>query len=235
MSPALFLLDLDGLLVRTEELHCAAYREMCARRGERLDWSFERYCLAAHYGPEHLRQELAVALPGLFADGTSWDLLHREKRDLYAALLARTEVELQPGVAELLHKVRERGASAVVVTNSPRAACATLAARLPPLAAVDGWVCREDYERPKPAPDAYRTALARWGVAAAAAVGLEDTPRGVEALVAAGVSARLVSAVAYPADSQAMRTVRRYPSLPALLAAELAGAPLDAVADGGIR
>ncbi len=44
----LFLFDFDGLLVDTEGLHYAAYVNIMAARGYRLDWSFAEYSQMAH-------------------------------------------------------------------------------------------------------------------------------------------------------------------------------------------
>jgi beta-phosphoglucomutase len=193
-----FLFDLDGVLVRSEELHHLAYTRMAAARGERLDWSFERYSLAAHYGPERLHGELRRELPGLFAGGTSWETIYEEKSKLYLELLASEQVPMQPGAAALLQRLRERGATHAVVTNSTRDQVALLRRQHPVLEAVPVWLTREDYAAAKPAPDAYREALRRLQRAPADCLGFEDTPRGLLALVAAGVPAVLVNSIQYP-------------------------------------
>jgi HAD superfamily hydrolase (TIGR01509 family) len=221
--PTAYLFDLDGVLVRTEELHFAAYREVAAATGRDLPWSFERYCLAAHYGTERLRGELAAALPGLLPDVAAWDALYAAKSRAYLELLARAPIELLPGAAAALERLTAAGTACAVVTNSTREQTARVRRRQPVLDSVPVWVTREDYAAAKPAPDGYRVALARLGVAPAAALGFEDTPRGVQALVAAGVDAVLVTHIPYPDLGVEPRLV--VPSLAALPEELLPAAP----------
>jgi HAD superfamily hydrolase (TIGR01509 family) len=215
-----FLFDLDGVLVRSEELHHEAYREACARHGRALDWTFARYCVAAHYGPERLQEELRVALPGLL-EGVGWSALYAEKSRLYLELLAGGGATLQPGAATTLERLATTDAKRAVVTNSTREQTALLRAQHPALASVREWVTREDYAAAKPAPDSYALALHRLGAAAADAVGLEDTPRGLQALAAAGVTAVLVTRIDYP-DLGPVAPALRVPDLAALPAGWLA-------------
>ncbi|HEV8631461.1 MAG TPA: HAD family phosphatase [Thermoanaerobaculia bacterium] len=210
-----FLFDLDGVLVRSEELHHEAYRRACAARGFVLPWSFERYCLAAHYGPEHLQEELRRELPDLLAGERGWDLLYGEKSRRYLELLAGEDVPLQPGAAAALQRLAAAAAPHAVVTNSTRQQTALLRRRHAALDAVPLWVTREDYAEAKPAPDAYRAALQLLGAPPTQAVGFEDTPRGLQALAAAGVPAVLVSGIPYP-DLGEVAPLLRVPNLAAL-------------------
>jgi HAD superfamily hydrolase (TIGR01509 family) len=197
-APATYLFDLDGVLVRTEELHFAAYRAVAVESGRELPWSFERYCVAAHYGPERLRRELAAALPGLLPDEAAWRALYGRKSRLYLELLGSSPIELLPGAAETLERLAAAGVQRAVVTNSTRAQTAVVRRAQPVLESAPLWVTREDYEAAKPAPDCYRVALARLGAVPETALGFEDTPRGVEALAAAGIPAVMVTRIRYP-------------------------------------
>jgi HAD superfamily hydrolase (TIGR01509 family) len=193
-----YLFDLDGVLVRSEEIHHLAYQQLCAAHGERLDWSFERYCLGAHYGPERLQLELRGAVPGLFEKQPSWEALYREKSRLYLELLDREEVPMQPGAAAILERLRAAGAPHAIVTNSTREQTASLRRRHSALDRVPLWITREAYADPKPAPDAYLEATRHLDRRPEECLGFEDTPRGLQALVAAGVPAVLVTTVRYP-------------------------------------
>jgi HAD superfamily hydrolase (TIGR01509 family) len=215
MDARYFLFDLDGVLVRSEELHHEAYRRSCAAHGHVLPWSFERYCLAAHYGPEHLQREISRELPTLFAGEGSWERLYAEKSRIYLELLAGEDVPLQPGAAEALQRLTAAGAPHAVVTNSTRQQTALLRRRHAVLDAVPLWVTRENYAAAKPAPDAYRVALQHLDAPAARALGFEDTPRGLQALAAAGVPAVLVSAIPYP-DLGGVAPALRVPTLAAV-------------------
>jgi beta-phosphoglucomutase len=198
-KPAAWLFDLDGVLVRTEELHCEAYRSACAARGLDLPWDFPRYCVAAHYGPERLQEELRRELPGLFSTDFGWEALYRDKSRRYLALLEAGDVELQPGTAAVLERLAAAGAPRAVATNSTREQTLLLRRRLPVLATVEHWVTREDYSGGKPAPDAYLEALRRLAnPPPERCVGFEDTPRGLQALAGAGIPPVLVTRTVYP-------------------------------------
>ena len=219
--PAAFLFDLDGVLVRTVVLHGAASRAACAARGLDLPWDFPRYCVAAHYGPARLQEELRRELPALFADGLTWEAFYRDKSRRYLELLAGGEVELQPGSAAVLEHLAAAGTPRAIATNSTREQTLLLRDRLPVLGTVEHWVTREDYAGGKPAPDAYREALRRLGdPAPAACLGFEDTPRGLQALAGAGVPEVLVTTITYP-DLGGVVPRLAIPSLAALPAALL--------------
>jgi len=76
----LFLFDLDGLLVNTEELHYSAYKQMLERRGFSLSWDFRRYCHTAHYYSDKIASELYELFPELYSQESSWDTLYGEKK-----------------------------------------------------------------------------------------------------------------------------------------------------------
>jgi HAD superfamily hydrolase (TIGR01509 family) len=59
-------------------------------------------------------------------------------------------------------------------------------------------VVRGDYERPKPAPDAYLAGLAKLGLPAWAVLAVEDSPRGIRAAQAAGIRAVAIGNPAFP-------------------------------------
>src|SRR5262245_11320663 len=93
----LFLFDLDGLLVNTEELHYLAYQRMCARHGVKLDWSFEKYCQNAHYHSDAVKEAFEIEFPQLFAKH-DWKALYQEKKEEIIALFKEGAVQTMPGV-----------------------------------------------------------------------------------------------------------------------------------------
>ena len=59
----LFLFDLDGLLVNTENIHYQAYIDMLQRRGFNLDWSFLKFCTVAHFDDNSLKEGIYALFP----------------------------------------------------------------------------------------------------------------------------------------------------------------------------
>jgi len=196
----LFLFDFDGLLVNTEKLHYAAYVEMCARRGFKLPWDFERFCLFAHFQKEGkgLREAVFESLPELYAQEPRWEVLYEEKKAAYQNLLAMGKLELMPGVERLLIALERAAIQRCVVTNSTKQQVETIQENLPLLKTIPHWITRECYVRPKPAPDGYLLAKEHHARPGDKVIGFEDTIRGLWALQAAGIEAVLVCSDTHP-------------------------------------
>lgn len=77
---ALYLLDLDGLLVNTEQLHYEAYVQMCEARGFQLDLTFAAYCEIAHRSAQGIEQHIYAHFPALHAKEPRWSVLYAEKK-----------------------------------------------------------------------------------------------------------------------------------------------------------
>lgn len=202
----LFLFDLDGLLVNTEELHFLAYRHMLATQGHALKWSFQEYCLSAHYGSEKLKEDFYRLFPGL----TDWNLLYEIKQKEVERLLASSGVDLMPGAEKLLCELKAAGIPSCVVTNSKEAFVAIIRQKNPVLDTITHWITRKDYTHPKPHPESYLTAIQRFAKAGDAVIGFEDTPRGIQALLQTPAKPVMITTTPYP-DIPA--EVRRFSSL----------------------
>ncbi len=181
----LFLFDFDGLLVNTEEIHFAAFREMCRREGCELSWSLPQYLGAAHQSTSGLKQATVREFPGL---EKNWELHYNEKKKIYEELLEKETVSLLPGVETVLKTLDLERKKRCVVTNSTKDQVDVIKKKIPILATIPHWFTREDYSRPKPDPDGYLTALKTLGAPTDRTIGFEDSLRGFQALKGAGIS-----------------------------------------------
>lgn len=188
----LVLFDLDGLLVDTERLHWQAYRQMCQEYGYVMDWDYPLYLQVAGGSAEGIRDRLQREHPGLF-DGRTWAELYEVKRQKLFALLASSQISLMQGVEEVVSMFAREKIPMWVVTHSPKAFVDLVQKAHPIFLQFRGWVYREMYGAPKPAPDGYRIACQNAGVAPDRAIGFEDTVRGIDALVAAHIRPVLVN------------------------------------------
>lgn len=209
----LFLFDFDGLLVNTEEIHFLAYQRMCEKYGFSLNWSFERYCRAAHYRAEGLREEIYHDLPGLYQAEPSWDILYAYKKQQVIALLENGAIELMPGVHELLTALQKANIKRCVVTHSPNALVDTLRRQHAILNTIPHWITREHYTHPKPHPEGYLLAIQKFAAPQDKIIAFEDTPRGIEALLQTRVKPILISSIIY---DDIPSHVERFPGLPGL-------------------
>lgn len=209
----LFLLDFDGLLVNTETLHYQAYLTMCAQRGHHLELSFPEYCKIAHFRAEGLEELIYTQLPLLRKEEPRWTTLYQEKKQAYLRFIQKGQVELMPGTEAFLTCLKERQIKHCVVTHSASDLVETIAASHPVLQAIPHWFTRESYTRPKPNSECYEKAIAGLGREGDRIMGLEDTPRGLQALRGTSAQPLLIASKHIPE----VEGVERFESLEMLL------------------
>ncbi len=175
----LFLFDFDGLLVNTEHLHYQAYVNVLAARGYLLKLTFAHFFELAHFSSAAWKEALYAEIPDL---DPNWELLYREKKEAYRALLSSGKVELMPGVEELLKALEAAKIRRCVVTHSTLDHTKLIRAQLPILQTLPHWITREDYELPKPSPECYLRAIQLYGQPGDRIIGFEDSIRGLKAL-----------------------------------------------------
>ncbi len=213
----LLLFDMDGLLVDTERVHYRAYQKMCLSRGFALPWDFSTYCHFAHRGSEFhrslfledqtlychfahrgsdlLEKGIYEILPDLKVQEPHWKVLHQEKQEKFLEIVAEEGVDLMLGVELMLQVFPLKEKRSCVVTHSSEALARAIYQKLPILRNIPFWVTREQYTSPKPAPDAYLTAIRLYGKPGDKIVGFEDSLRGYLALESANVPAVVISSI----------------------------------------
>jgi HAD superfamily hydrolase (TIGR01509 family) len=178
------LFDSDGVLVDTERLFFETTRDAFADAGIDLPaavWS--RLYLAEGGKTPYIAARLGMRadlIPGMFQARNERFRIRMEEGP--AAL---------PGAREALDLLRSRF-RLIMVTGADRrhAAMAHRVTGFLPL--FDDIVTGDDFDLPKPSPDAYLTALRRAGLPAAEAWAVEDSPRGARSAVAAGLRCLIV-------------------------------------------
>ena len=196
MTLCALIFDVDGTLADTErDGHRPAFN--CAFREVGLSWVWDETIygelLKVTGGKERIRH-YAERLDPACAARPDFDalvqMLHRTKTRHYLELVAAGGIPLRPGVARLIVEARAAGVRlAIATTTTAENVSALLAASLAPDAA--SWfeviAAGDIVPERKPAPDIYRYALARMGVAADASLALEDTHLGLASSLAAGI------------------------------------------------
>jgi len=172
--------DMDGLLVHTERQWLQAKVILFGRYGVKLTeadraavfgaadsdtaaYFAERFGMSAEQVPD-LREEYLAIIADLFAGG----------------------VEVTPGAAELIDRMA--GVVPLALASNTRRSLVELVLGSTPFGHRFDVIVTGDEAAPKPAPDLYLLACARLGVEPAAAVALEDSPTGVAAAKAAGLT-----------------------------------------------
>ncbi len=212
-SPIFF--DFDGLLVNTEHLHFQAYQRMFEHRGVSFPWSFTNFAAVAHKSSEGLRKMITTHAPTLVAK-ESWEVLYDQKKSEYGKLLEAGSLDLMPGAQTILETVQMAKIPHAVVTNSTRKQTEMIRDKIPALNTIPYWVTREDYENPKPSPDAYLKAIKILGKSNNM-LGFEDALRGINALKGAAITPVLICSPNHPQmDEIPKDSMRYYPSLTSL-------------------
>lgn len=194
----LILLDFDGLLVNTEQLHFEAYATLCSEQGYALPWDFDQFCAIAHTSSGGLREAIYAQFPDLSAKRLSWEMLYARKKQIYSELLRADRLSFLPGVEALLKELSTRGLKRCVVTNSTADQARRIKQILPLLTTIPVWITREQYEESKPAPDAYLKALELLADPGDRIIGFEDTLRGIQSLQAVSALPVLVCPKNHP-------------------------------------
>ena len=174
------IFDFDGLILDTETPIFQAWAEIYARHGLELSPGFWQSIVGRGsnwFDPvADLEARLAVTLDR--------ERLQAERKERQAELVVALTV--LPGVVEWRAEARAAGVGLGVASSSVRSWVVGHLERL----GLDGWACircRDDVERPKPAPDVYLAVLECLGVAPGEAIAVEDSTFGVEAAKEAGV------------------------------------------------
>lgn len=191
----LFLFDLDGLLVNTEELHFRAYVTMCKNRGYTLTWDFPTYFRIAQMDAQAPERHIYAEFPALQKEEPSWKILYAEKKKAYLDILQNERAPLFPGVEKLLSLLEKAGKKRCVVTHSAKELADLLKNKNPILHSIPHWFTREDYKEPKPSPDGYLKAIDVLASPSDAIMGFEDSDRGMRALMQTRAQPVLINSI----------------------------------------
>jgi HAD superfamily hydrolase (TIGR01509 family) len=180
--PDAVVFDNDGLLLDTESVWTRAEEDLFARRGIEFTPANKRELVGTS-------AEIAggVLERRLGEPGRAGDLIE----ELNALVVAELEhgVEAMVGARELLHDLKQRGTPIGLVSNSPLAFVQRSLELVGFEDRFDVVLSAHEVAAPKPAPDPYLEACRRLGVEPGPSViALEDSPTGVAAARAAGLT-----------------------------------------------
>jgi HAD superfamily hydrolase (TIGR01509 family) len=180
--PAAVVFDNDGLLLDTESVWTRAEQDLFKRRGREFTPADKRELVGTSAAIAGGVLEVRLGEPG-----RAGELIE----ELNALVVAELEhgVEAMVGARDLLRALKERGTPIGLVSNSPIA----FVHRSLELAGFedlfDVVLSAHEVAAPKPAPDPYLEACRRLGVEPGPeVVALEDSPTGVAAARAAGLT-----------------------------------------------
>ena len=171
------LWDNDGVLVDTEGLYFEACRDELAAQGVAIDEvAFTETFLKSSEGIRAFVGDMAEE---------EFQALRTRRNERYSALLQAGVVPIV-GVEDALRALHGK-VQMGVVTSSRGDHFAMIHSSTGLLSYFDFVLVREDYRESKPDPEPYLTAMARNNLAAAECLVVEDSERGLQAAVAAGI------------------------------------------------
>lgn len=212
MSPALVIFDCDGVLVDSERISHEVLIAMLAERGVTMgfDEAVDRFMGSSMQRCLEIVEQLCGAPPSQFLPA------------FRARTFAAFEADLQPidGIGEVLAGLP---LPFCVASNGPREKMRLTLRRTGLLARFEhGLFSADDVARPKPAPDLFLHAAAHMRADPAACIVVEDSPTGIAAARAAGMTAwgyAGMTPAARLAEAGAQATFASMRELPARLAA----------------
>ena len=178
------LFDHDGVLVETEHWYYLADKRALAPLG--IDLPLDAYLVNMANGVSSWE---AARVSGI---SESEIKRGRELRNRYYQEYLMTEdIEIE-GVLETLDVLAETYRMGIVTTSRP-ADFALIHENRSILDYMEFYLTREDYERAKPHPEPYLKGLQRFGATAAETVVIEDSARGLNSAIAAGIDCIVVA------------------------------------------
>jgi HAD superfamily hydrolase (TIGR01509 family) len=229
------IFDVDGTLAETEEAHRRAFNETFAQFGLPWHWSEDDYRrLLKTTGGKERMQAHAVAVGEAIGDRLVAEI-HKAKTARYGEILAARQLELRPGIGELIGQAQAAGIRLAIATTTNRPnvdALIEATFSLPAAGIFEAIAAGDEVARKKPAPDVYLAALDKLGIGAENCLALEDSRNGLRSAAAAGI-ATVVSPSRYTAGedfSGALRVVGEFSELLPLDADRLAAGGFSATA-----
>jgi len=181
-APDAVLFDNDGLLLDTESVWTRAEQDLFERRGTAFTPADKRELVGTSAAIAGRVLERRLQEPGRAAE-----LIE----ELNALVVAELEhgVEAMIGAVDLLRRLRDRGTPIGLVSNSPLVFVRRSLELVGFENHFDVVLSAHEVAAPKPAPDPYLEACRRLAVEPGpAVVALEDSPTGVAAARAAGLT-----------------------------------------------
>lgn len=200
------LLDNDGVLVDSERYYFLATQEAFAAHGHSL--SLSEYREDQRAGGKVWQR---FTDPHLARQARAW----RDQR--YQSHLRSAPIDV-PGVQQTLAELKGQVTMAIVSTAKPED-FALIHDQRELVQHMSLVLVSGDYPRAKPAPDPYLTAMARLGALPERTLAVEDSVRGMQAALAAGIDCVVIASEFQQGESfsQATYQLERFEQLLAVI------------------
>lgn len=190
------LFDVDGTLADTEQDgHRLAFNAAFKQFNLDWNWDIDLYgeLLQVTGGKERIRYYIERYVPATLnkSDLTDWIIsLHKTKTKYFESLMETGSIPLRPGVARLIHELRqEKIKLAIATTTTMENVTALLKSTLgeESVAWFDVIGAGDIVPMKKPAPDIYQWVLNQLKLTAQQCIAIEDSENGLKSALAANL------------------------------------------------
>ncbi len=188
------IFDMDGTLLDTERLALIAWGE--AARQMNINVSHDVLLRTVGRDGQDTRKIIREAV----GDDKDIDALDVLTHEIHRGHLEEG-APLKAGARELLQRLRDAGVPMVLATSTPYGGAESRLRKVGLWKYFSGAACGDQVERGKPFPDIFLLAAQRCGVEPAQCVAIEDSPAGLRAAKAAGMTTIMVPDLVDPDDA----------------------------------
>jgi beta-phosphoglucomutase-like phosphatase (HAD superfamily) len=178
--PTGVLLDVDGTLVDSNDVHAHAWVEALAEAGVSADFATVRRLIGK--GGDKLLPEVA----GIEADSTKGQAISKRRGEIFQKVYL-PKLRPFPGTKELLARMKHEGLQLAVASSSKEDELDGLLCVCGADEFIKASTSSDDARNSKPDPDIVHAALNRLGHSPDRVILLGDTPYDVEASLKAGI------------------------------------------------
>jgi S-adenosylmethionine synthetase len=162
-----YLLDLDGTIIETDELHYKSYKQALEEKEFSLDQTLYEQ---AESIDSHIESIVGLSM---------YNEVKKRKNEI---LRETNYIKMVPGANELLDYFEKYNINYVVVTNTSRETVDYFKSICEPLKKVKQWITKDDCKYLKPNPEPYQNAIQQYKKDESYIVAVENTTSGYKAL-----------------------------------------------------
>ena len=175
------IFDMDGVIVDSEPLHFQVETALFQELGIRLSHGEHAEFLGTS------SREMFSALRQRFSLSESVEELMQEERRRYLNLLRNSPLPLNPGIPELVDRLKDGAYSIALASSAPEDQISLVLERSGLASKFEIRVSGDSVARSKPHPEIFLNAAADLGVKPSSCWVIEDSANGIRAAVAAGM------------------------------------------------
>ena len=177
---------MDGTVLDTEPIHTLAFAEAFKRRGVKDEVDFLQRCIGLNVA------EMRKLYTAEIGTGEDFDALDELAWRISDELKNERGIKAKPGFFELIEFLTSINAKSYIVTSTPRKPAMKDLERAGVTKYFTDFICFEDYEKGKPDPLPYLTALKLSGFGADECLAIEDSWAGLTSATSAGLRCVLI-------------------------------------------